>query len=109
MFGWNVLYFVVKGGNLKILEYFLNLKVEGMDIGCKINDGKILLYIVCIYKIIEICKFVIDRFLKDENLEEDFFNVIIINNGLIVVYYLVVEKKEDGSERMILDMFVKIK
>lgn len=55
--GWNVLYFVVKGGELKILECLL--KIEGMEIDSKIDDGKILLYIVCIYKKIEICKFFI--------------------------------------------------
>lgn len=48
--GWNALHFASKGGNLDILEYLLNLKKEGMDIGCKTNDGKTLLHIACIHK-----------------------------------------------------------
>lgn len=48
LFGWNVFYFVVKGGKLKILEDLF--KIDGMEISCIIDDGKILLYIVCIYK-----------------------------------------------------------
>lgn len=107
--GWNALHFAAKGGNLKILEYLLNLKVEGMGIGCKTKDGKTLLHIACIHKTAEICKFVIDRFLKDENLEEDLLNATTTNNGLTAAHYLAVEKKEDGSEREILDMLVKTK
>lgn len=107
--GWNALHFAAKGGNLKILEYLLNLKVEGMDISCKTNDGKTLLHIACIHKTTKICKFVIDRFLKDENLEEDLLNATTTNNGLTAAHYLAVEKKEDGSEREILDMLVKTK
>lgn len=107
--GWNALHFAAKGGNLKILEYLLNLKVEGMGIGCKTNDGKTLLHIACIHKTTEICRFVIDRFLKDKNLEEDLLNATTTNNGLTAAHYLAVEKKENGSEREILDMLVKTK
>lgn len=56
--GWNALHFAAKSGNLDILEYLLNLKIEGMDIGCKTKDGKTLLYIACIHKKIEVCQFV---------------------------------------------------
>lgn len=107
--GWNALHFAAKGGNLKILEYLLNLKVEGMGIGCKTNDGKTLLHIACIHKTTDICNFVIDRFLKEENVEEDLLNATTTNNGLTAAHYLAVEKKEDGSEREILDMLVNTK
>lgn len=99
-FCWNVLYYVVKGGNLKILKIFIK---EGMVVGCLIKDGKIILYIVCIYKYLVICKYVVKNFFMG------FLNVKIISNGLLVVYYLVVEKKEDGSEIEILKIFCKSK
>lgn len=95
-FGWNVIYYVVKGGDLIILKEFIE---KGMDIGCLMIDGKIILYIVCIYKYLEICEYVVKNFFIY------FLNVQINNNGLIVVYYLVVEKKEDGSEIKILKIF----
>lgn len=61
-FGWNVLYYVVKGGDLIILKKFMKY---GMDIGCLIIDGKIILYIVCINKYLEICEYVVKYFYKN--------------------------------------------
>lgn len=52
---WNVLYYVVKGGNFKvykIVEKFYENSVCFSEIIC---DEKIVLYIVCINKRIEIC------------------------------------------------------
>lgn len=58
--GWNVLYFVVKGGNLDILkELYIIYKIF---IGCLIKDRKIILYIVCIYKYFNICRYVVECF-----------------------------------------------
>lgn len=37
----------------------------GMDIGCLIIDGKIILYIVCINKYLEICEYVVKYFYKN--------------------------------------------
>lgn len=51
-FGRNVLYFVVKGGNLLILKY---LNEKGLDFKFLIFDKRIILYIVCIYKNVDIC------------------------------------------------------
>lgn len=61
-FGWNVFYFVVKGGDLNVLKYFLE---KGLKFGFLINDGKIILYIVCYYKYVDISKYVVENFLKD--------------------------------------------
>lgn len=58
-FSLNVLYYVVKGGSLDILEYFINNKLE---IGCLIKDGKIILYVVCIYKNFDISRYVVEYF-----------------------------------------------
>lgn len=96
-FGGNVLYYVVKGGNFDILEYFIDK--YGLDIKFLILDDRIILYIVCIYKNVEICYYVVNYFLKE------FLNVRIKDFGLIVVYYIGVELKGDGSEMIFLEIF----
>lgn len=98
-FGGNVLYYVVKGGNFDILKYFIDK--YGLDIKFLILDDRIILYIVCIYKNVEICWYVVNYFLKE------FLNVKIKDFGLIVVYYLGVELKGDGSEMIFLEIFCK--
>lgn len=107
--GWNALHFAAKGGNLDILEYLLNLKKEGMDIGCKTDDGKTLLHIACIHKKTEVCQFVLTEFGKNENEYKELLNAKTTDNELTAAHYLAVEKKEDGSEKKILEMFINTK
>lgn len=95
-FSWNVLYYVVKGGSLEIFEYFIE---NGLEIGCLIKDYKIILYVVCIYKYFDICRFVVEYFFLK------LLNIFINIGGLLVLYYFVVEKKEDGNEVNILEIF----
>lgn len=107
--GWNALHFAAKGGNLDILEYLLNHKIEGMDIGCKTKDGKTLLHIACIHKKTEVCQFVLTQFGKNKNKYKELLNAKTTNNGLTAAHYLAVEKKEDGSEKKMLAMFINTK
>lgn len=107
--GWNALHFAANGGNLDILEYLLNLKKEGMDIGCKTDDGKTLLHIACIHKKTEVCQFVLTEFGKNKNKYKELLNAKITDNELTAAHYLAVEKKEDGSEKKILAMFINTK
>lgn len=54
--GWNVLYYVVKGGNL-----YLYMELEKVLKSCLciiMNDGKMVLYIVCINNWVEICRYI---------------------------------------------------
>lgn len=101
--GWNALHFAAKGGNLKILEDLL--KINGMEISCKTNDGKTLLHIACIHKQKCICKFLLksEEFTKNE----DLLNAKTTNNGLTAAHYLAVENKEDGSEKDIFEMLIE--
>lgn len=102
-FGWNAMHFAAKGGDLEILKYLL--KINGMEIGCKTNDGKTLLHIACIHKRAQICKFVIEQFTNPEVANhEDLLNAKTTNNWLTSAHYLAVEKQEDGSEREIFEM-----
>lgn len=107
--GWNALHFAAKGGNLNILEYLLNFKKEGMDIGCKTKDGKTLLHIACIHKNTEICDFVITQFKKNKSKFKELLNAKTTNNGMTAAHYLAVEKKQDGSEKTILEMLINTK
>lgn len=95
-FIWNVLYYVVKGGSLEIFECFIE---NGLEIGCLIKDGKIILYVVCIYKNFDISRYVVEYFFLK------FLNNVINIIGLLVCYYLVVEIKKDGNEVKILEIF----
>lgn len=54
--GWNVLYYVVKGGNLYL--YMELEKVLKRSLCVKMNDGKMVLYIVCINNWVEICRYI---------------------------------------------------
>lgn len=101
--GWNALHFAAKGGELKILEDLL--KIDGMEISCKTNDGKTLLHIACIHKQKYICKFLLKS--KEFTENEDLLNAKTTNNGLTAAHYLAVEKKEDGSEKDIFEMLIE--
>lgn len=105
--GWNALHFAAKGGELKILECLL--KIEGMEIDSKTDDGKTLLHIACIHKKTEICKFLIKQFGKNKDKYKELLNIKTTNNKLTAAHYLAVEKKEDGSEREILKMLINTK
>lgn len=54
--GWNVLYYVVKGGNLYL--YMKLEKVLKRGLCVIMNDGKMVLYIVCINNWVEICRYI---------------------------------------------------
>lgn len=105
--GWNALHFAAKGGELKILECLL--KIEGMEIDSKTDDGKTLLHIACIHKKTEICKFLIKQFGKNKDKYKELLNIKTTTNKLTAAHYLAVEKKEDGSEREILKMLINTK
>lgn len=85
---WNVLYYVVKGGNLKLYK-----KVENFFRNCVclceiICDERIVLYIVCINKSVKICKYICS-----EKLYEGIINSKGEFKDWMVVYYVVVEIK----------------
>lgn len=89
--GWNVFYYVVKGGNLDVLKEIDKVMDNDifLDNFCKeIDDGKIVLYICCIYKYVKICEYICKKLKLDRNL---------INKKMkklwMVVYYVVVEIK----------------
>lgn len=105
--GWNALHFAAKGGELEILECLL--KIDGMEIDSKTDDGKTLLHIACIYKKTEICEFLIKQFRKNKNKYKELLNTKTTTNKLTAAHYLAVEKKEDGSEREILKMLINTK
>lgn len=91
-YGRNVLYYVIKEGNLKILKFFIMKMVWFLDFEWQII---ILYYIVCVLKVlrdVKICQYVMDDFCKD------FLNNRIKECGLIVVYYFRGELKRNGSE-----------
>lgn len=84
--GWNALHFAAKGGNLDILEYLLNFKKEGMDIGCKTDDGKTLLHFACIHKKTEVCQFVLTEFGKNKNKYKELLNAKTTDNELTAAH-----------------------
>lgn len=57
--GWNVLYYVVKGGNLCIFKEIEKKLKKSLSI--IMNDGKIVLYIVCINNWVEICEYICSK------------------------------------------------
>lgn len=55
--GWNVGYFVVRGGNVDIMKYFV-LKKK-VDMIKEINIGMNIFYMVCLYFYSEMCKYIL--------------------------------------------------
>lgn len=98
---WNVLYYVVKGGNFSI---FKEIEKEFIDSFCgEIFDGKIVLYIVCINNSVDICYYICEL-----KLYENVINKKIKIRGWMVVYYVVVEIKNDEIEEKFINVLVKV-
>lgn len=97
---WNMLYYVVKGGNLvvfKIIEMFFN------ECLCEIIcDERIVLYIVCINNRVEICEYICNK-----KLYESIIKSMGEFREWMVVYYVVVEERYDGIEEIFICMLVK--
>lgn len=89
-------YFVVRSGNMELLKYFeIICKIELMK---EISIGMNIFYMVCLYDYIEMCEYILDRYLN--------FNVKCIENGWIIVYYVVGRGNNKGNEIEIFEMFI---
>lgn len=90
---WNVLYYVVKSGNVKVYKEVEKFFKESKCLCKIICDKKIVLYIVCIYNSIDICYYICN-----EIVYYGIINSKVEFKGWIVVYFVVVKFKEDGVE-----------
>lgn len=86
-------YFVVRSGIMELLKYF-EIKIELIK---EMSIGMNIFYMVCLYDYIEMCEYILDRYLN--------FNVKCIVNGWIIVYFVVGRGNNKGNEIEIFKMF----
>ena len=98
---WNALHFCAKGGNLnlfKLIEtYFKSKMWTGTD------DGKTVLHICCIYKKVEICKYLCKKFKSDTRKINK-----KTNKGWTAAHYVAVEIQQNGTEEILIDILNKV-